>query len=224
MNIPTWLRDLLMMAVLIMLVGLFAYSTAVNSSELEIGLGATSFGEKNDGYWYQEKLPTTKSDVTAGFLLGYKFDFSDKFSMHAGYRNLGRYESQSEAVSDQNYLDWQQGEACLQDETTFQTRGRVDGIYAVADYRPWKPFSLKFGGWVYRMRQDVTVTRVLNQPIRREGWNYRETEFGFIYGAGWNIDESTQLSVEVLKINAEGPIQPIYSGRAPISLTLSRSF
>ncbi len=203
--------------------------------DLELGLGATKWDDKANGYWWQERLPTTTQDVSAGFLVGVSWPVTEKIRLGVGYRHLGKVETQATATSDANYEAWTHGEEPLRTDLLgeYETTGYVHGVYLLGDYRPVEALSLRLGGWAHRAEQDVRVTwyhmagRWSDRdysPIRGEVRHDSTAELGVIYGVGWNIDETTQLNLDVLKVKAYGPLQPWYNGRSPVSLTLTKRF
>ena len=190
------------------------------SLELEIGVGVSQHDKPPNGLWYQEEFDHKINNTSPTFNIGVKHK-----NWTLGYKYLGKFSSTALAsASDENYLNWQQGTEEIWPLSTFNGKGKVDGIYL--NYRHYVGNFFVVGGvWYHRVKWKVSIpdwipSREAEPLLLEVSENVKGVKF--TYGLGYTR-KRWSISYEIWDVKT-GSTFPATFGGDTQNLNISYAF
>ena len=203
----------------LLLVLLTFFSTLVHS-EVEVGVGVSSFTKNSNGFWYQDGFDHTLKMNYPNISIGGNWSVHPNLNVRLGYQYLGKVTSTALAsASDENYAQWQQGKEKIWPLSRWNGSGDVQGLYLTLNpsyrYGPYV-FQGEVGGWLYRPTWEVDIPDWIANPEDTPHHVYvshkTRAQYSMIYGFGVSRDNWT-LSYTYRQATASGDEYPaVYSG------------
>lgn len=173
------------------------------ATELEIGLGQSSYNLRSDGIWYQLGNPHTLNTHSQAFQIGLQGEWTNNLDWHVDYVNLGRLSSSCECATMDDLYDAKVhhmiGEGPM---ARYIGSGSAQGIkLALAPYFREGPakYGFEAGLFPYRPTWNETVyhwSQSIDGPFVNGSHNTpRAIQLGTVAGAFVNVYHFT-LSYE----------------------------
>ena len=199
-----------------------------HTQALDVGVGYTMTAKPKDGLWYQKHFENDINSDSPSAHIGLRFHATDKLDLIIGYKYMGEFTSDAMASSsDENYAQWQKGEAEIWPLARWEGSGKVHGLYANAEYN-FKHFFVTAGGFYHVSTWKMKITNwrcdsrasdcdaaypgaPYSAPMSKTVNAEEEYQLGYSFGVGKKFGP-VSIAYESTQIERKGDFPPIYAG------------